>query len=51
VGGEGGGGGKKTKSEYGLRLSKYVWGKLGIILISVKILSKTPLMAKNDVKT
>jgi hypothetical protein len=37
--------------EFHLGLSKYVWGKLGFILKSVKIRFKTILMAKNDVKT
>ncbi len=50
-GGEGGGGGKTARSECGLCLTKYVWGKLDFFLISVKILSKMLLMAKNDVKT
>jgi hypothetical protein len=50
-GGREGGGGKTTRSEFDLCLSKYVWGKLGFILKSVKILSKMLLMAKNDVKT
>ncbi len=48
-GGEGGGGGKTPRSEFDLCLSKYVWGKLDFILKSVQILSKTLLMAKNDV--
>jgi hypothetical protein len=50
-GGREGGGGKIARSECDLCLSKYLWGKLGFILKSVKILSKTLLMAKNDVKT
>ncbi len=50
-GGEGGGGRKTASSECGVCLSKYVWGELGFILISVKILSKTLLMTKSDVKT
>jgi hypothetical protein len=47
VGGERGGCGKTARSECGLCL----WGKLGFILISVKIISRTLLMTKNDVKT
>jgi hypothetical protein len=50
-GGRKGGGGKTARSECDLCLSKYVWGKLGFILKFVKILSKTLLTAKNDVKT
>ncbi len=50
-GGEGGGGGNKARSELHLGLSKYVWGKLGFILKSVKIQLKKLLMAKNDAKT
>jgi hypothetical protein len=50
-GGGRGGGGKTARSECSLCLSKYVWGKLGFILIFVKILSKMLLMAKNDIKT
>ncbi len=42
-GGREGGGGKTARSEFDLCLSKYVWGKLGFILKSVKILSKTLL--------
>jgi hypothetical protein len=45
--GGGRGGGKTARSECGLCL----WGKLGFILISVKIISRTQLMTKNDVKT
>jgi hypothetical protein len=51
VGGEGGGGGNKARSELHLGLSKYVWGKLDFILKSVKIQLKKLLMAKNDVIT
>ncbi len=50
-GGEGGGGGMTTRSEFDLCLSKYVWGELGFILISVKILSKMLLITKSDVRT
>jgi hypothetical protein len=49
-GGEGGGGGKTARSEWGLCLTKYVWGKLDFIFISVKIFSKMLIMAKNSVK-
>jgi hypothetical protein len=50
-GGREGGGGKTPRSECSLCLSKYVWEKCGFILLSVKIfISKTQLMAKNDVK-
>jgi hypothetical protein len=45
------GGGKTARSECCLSLSKYVWGELGFILISVKILSKMLFMAESDVKT
>jgi hypothetical protein len=42
---------KKAWLECDLCLSKYVWGKLGFILKSVKIIYKTLSMAKNDIKT
>jgi hypothetical protein len=46
---EGGDGGNTARSEFHLALSKYVWGKLGFILKSVKIQLKMLLMAKNYV--